>query len=326
MTAGQPDLSIIIVSWNTRELLRGCLASLAATLPPLTAEIIVVDNASSDGTAAMVAADFPTVRLIVNPTNRGFAAANNQGLAVATGRDILYLNPDTAVLPGSIQQSLAYLHAHPGAGAVGVRLLNGDGSLQPSWRRFYSFWGTLLDNKLTARLLRRPQGSLLTGLPAEPTAVDWLIGAFLLVRRAALASIGGGFDERFFVFGEEIDLQYRLRRAGWTIVFLPEPAIVHYGGQSSRQVKVAATLYDYRGRYLFVRKHYSWPSVALYWLKAQAGLALWWLLALPPALLRADAGARAALAAYGRALRWHLGLLARGQGAGCIPGAGPLDP
>lgn len=312
MTTAHPDLSIIIVSWNTRDLLRGCLTSLRETLAPVTAQVIVVDNASTDGTAAMVAADFPEAALIANDANRGFAAANNQGLRIATGREILFLNPDTAVLPGSIQPALAYLRAEPGVGAVGVRLLNGDGSLQPSWRQFYSFFGTVLDNKLTARVLGRPQGSL-TGLPARPTAVDWVIGAFLLVRRAALEQIGGGFDERFFVFGEEIDLQYSLRRAGWTVAFLPEPAIVHHGSQSSRQVKVAATMYDYRGRFLFVCKHYPPASVALYWLKAQAGLLLWWLLSLPPALLGADAAARTALTAYGNVLRWHLSLLRPGQ-------------
>jgi N-acetylglucosaminyl-diphospho-decaprenol L-rhamnosyltransferase len=310
--AAAPDLSIIIVNWNTRDLLRACLASLAATLPPLTAEIIVVDNASHDDSAAMVAADFPAARLLVNQENRGFAAANNQGLAIATGAAILFLNPDTRVLPGSIQQSLAYLNAHPGVGGVGVRLLNDDGSLQPSWRRFYSFWGTALDNKLTARLLGRPQGSL-TGLSAAPTVIDWVIGAYLLVRRTALARVGGGFDERFFVYGEEIDLQYRLRQAGWPVVFLPEPAIVHLSGQSSKQVRVAATMYDYRGRFLFVQKHYPPASVALYWLKAQAGLLLWWLLALPAALLRGDTDARTALTAYGNVIRWHLGLLLPGR-------------
>ncbi|MCC6627958.1 MAG: glycosyltransferase family 2 protein [Chloroflexi bacterium] len=313
LSTGTPDLSIIIVSYNTRALLAACLASLRATLAPLTAQTIVVDNASADGTAAMVAADFPEVTLIANEVNRGFAAANNQGLAISTGQDVLFLNPDTRVLPGAVQAALAYLRANWSVGAVGVRLLNGDGTLQPSWRRFYSFLGTLVDNKLTARLLGRDQGSLIDGLPAAPTPVDWVIGAFLLVRRAALARIGGGFDERFFVYGEEIDLQYALRAAGWTVVFLPGPAIVHYGGQSAQQVKVAATLYDYRSRYLFVRKHYPTPSVALYWLKAQVGLLVWWLLALPPALLRADAGARTALTAYGAALRWHLRLLLPGR-------------
>jgi N-acetylglucosaminyl-diphospho-decaprenol L-rhamnosyltransferase len=260
----------------------------------------------------LLAADFPATRLIVNQENRGFAAANNQGLAIATGAAILFLNPDTRVLPGSIQQSLAYLNAHPGVGGVGVRLLNDDGSLQPSWRRFYSFWGTALDNKLTARLLGRPQGSL-TGLSAAPTVIDWVIGAYLLVRRTALARVGGGFDERFFVYGEEIDLQYRLRQAGWPVVFLPEPAIVHLSGQSSKQVRVAATMYDYRGRFLFVQKHYPPASLALYWLKAQAGLLLWWLLALPAALLRGDTDARTALTAYGNVIRWHLGLLLPGR-------------
>jgi hypothetical protein len=304
-----PELSVIIVSWNTRELLRECLTSLSATLGAITAEVFVVDNASSDGTAAMVAADFPAVTLIANADNRGFAAANNQALALATGASILFLNPDTRVLPGAIRRSLDYLAADPAAGAVGVRLLNGDGSLQPSWRRFYSFGGTLLDNKLTARLLGRAQGSVIDGLPAAPTTVDWVIGAYLLVRRPALELIGGGFDERFFVYGEEIDLQYRLRRAGWSVVFLPEPAIVHYGGQSSGQVRAAATMYDYRSRYLFVRKHYAPLSVALYWLKAQAGLLLWCLLAAGPALLRADAQARTALRAYGAVLRWHFTIL-----------------
>jgi GT2 family glycosyltransferase len=318
-----PDLSIIIVSYNTRALLAECLASLRATLAPLTAQIVVVDNASSDGTAAMVAADFPDVTLIANATNRGFAAANNQGLSISTGQEVLFLNPDTRVLPGAVAEALAYLRANWDVGAVGVRLLNGDGTLQPSWRRFYSFLGTLLDNKLTARLLGRSQGSLIDGLPAAPTPVDWVIGAFLLVRRAALARVGGGFDERYFVYGEEIDLQYALRAAGWSVVFLPGPAIVHYGGQSAKQVKVAATLYDYHSRYLFVRKHYPAPSVALYWLKAQAGLLVWWLLALPPAVLRADAGARTALTAYSAALRWHLRLLWPGRPAPMPSGGRP---
>ena len=226
------DLSIIIVSWNVRDLLHACLVSLrdspgvvltgderpttnderapSLTLRPssvLNIEVIVVDNASSDGSAVMVATEFPWVRLVVNPDNRGFTRANNQGLALGHGRYVLFLNPDTEVVGGALATMVSYLDAHPQVGALGPQLRYADGSLQPSRRRFPTFATALFESTPLAwhwpdnrwarhyRIADRPDD--------EIQQVDWVVGAALLVRRQALDQVGG-FDEGYFMYSEEL--------------------------------------------------------------------------------------------------------------------------
>lgn len=233
------DISVVIVNWNTLGLLRDVLQSVYATLAPqITAQLIVIDNASTDGSADMVAAEFPHCVLIRNSANRGFAAANNQGFALATGRHILLLNSDTIVLGDVLAASLRYLDANPAVGAMGCRVLNLDRSMQ----RTCSMWPSLTNLiLLTSGLwkLRWPRFfgryQMMDWHRDTARAVDSISGCYLLLRRAVLEQIGP-LDEAFFFFGEETDWCRRMRDAGWQLMFAPVGEIVHYGSASARKL------------------------------------------------------------------------------------------
>lgn len=244
-----PELSIVILNWNVGGLLAACLRSL-----PLASsewwghsEVIVVDNASADGSAQMVERDFPGVRLIVMPRNIGFAAGNNRGIQAARGRYILLLNPDTVAQPGSICALADYMQEHSETGVAGPRLLNPDGTLQPSRRRFPTLATAFVESTPLQRwlgdtgpirrfyMLDRPEG--------ETQQVDWLSGAALLCRRGALTQVGL-LDPGYFMFSEEVDLCKRMKDAGWGVVYLPDAEITHYGGGSTGQA-VAARHVDF---------------------------------------------------------------------------------
>lgn len=258
------DVSVIIVSWNTRALLHACLTSLADASDSVRAEIIVVDNASRDGSARMVEHGFPHVRLIANSRNEGFAAANNRGAGQAHGRYLLLLNSDTVVPPDTIDPMVAYMDAHSGVGALGPRLLNADRSLQRSARDFphpATDAIAILEMErwsLAGALARRYQQrtSAYWSDHQRTREVDWITGACLLLRREALEGVGL-LDEGYFFFGEEMDLCYRLRQRGWTIVFLAAGDVVHLGGQSASQVPAARLVWHYRGLQRFYRLHRS---------------------------------------------------------------------
>ncbi|HEY0072368.1 MAG TPA: glycosyltransferase family 2 protein, partial [Chloroflexia bacterium] len=206
-------ISIVIVSYNTRDLLRACLRSLPGAAQGLGYEVFVVDNASTDGTVEMIRRQFPEVHVIANEGNVGFAAANNQGLEQARGTSLLLLNPDTEMQAGSLRTLHEWLAAHPEAGAAGPRLLNRDGSLQRSAHHFPTPGMLLLEQLSAAALVRHVPWLNRRYLGAwahdEPRRVDWLVGACLLLRREALASTGL-LDATFFMYGEEIDLFKRL--------------------------------------------------------------------------------------------------------------------
>jgi N-acetylglucosaminyl-diphospho-decaprenol L-rhamnosyltransferase len=291
-----PDLSIIIVSWNVRDLLRACLASLTADAAPpvqpgLAIEIIVVDNASADASAAMVAAEFPGVRLIASTENRGFTGGNNQGLALARGRYVLFLNPDTVVLPGALPAMVAYLEAHPTVGALGPRLRYGDGSFQSSQRRFPTLATALFEStplawhwphNRWARAYRMEDGRT-TGdqLPAssfQPAIpVDWVVGAAILTRREVLDRVGG-FDEGYFMYSEELDWCRRVAAAGWQIVYLPTAEIVHYEGKSSEQVVAARHIRFHRSRVRYFRKFHGAAAAEVLRFAVLGMFAVEWLL------------------------------------------------
>ncbi|MCX6027723.1 MAG: glycosyltransferase family 2 protein [Chloroflexi bacterium] len=352
-----PILSIIIVSWNVRDLLRACLRSVVRSqesgdgrretedgrqetedrrqktedrrqgtgdkrqeaedhdqptpvpcslIPdpcPLIPEIIVVDNASADGSVEMVAAEFPWVRLIANAENRGFTGGNNQGLAVSAGRYVFFLNPDTVVVGDALATMVAYLDTHPEVGALGPQLRYGDGSLQSSCRRFPTFATALFESTPLAwhwpnnPWARRYRMENLT--PSTPpslrgkgdggiggdggTGVDWLVGAALMVRREALAQVGG-FDEGYFMYSEELDLCRRIKQAGWRIVYLPAAQIIHYEGKSSEQLVAARHIRFQTSKVRYFRKFHGplaaevlrvfilglfaveWPIEAVKWL------------------------------------------------------------
>jgi N-acetylglucosaminyl-diphospho-decaprenol L-rhamnosyltransferase len=256
------DLSVIVVSFNTRALLRACLASVLPATAGLCCETIVVDNASSDGSAEMVAQTFPEVILIRNETNRGFAAANNQALAVSRGQFVLLLNSDALLLLDTVAAFLRFMAAHPRCGLVGGQLLNPDGSFQASFADFPTLLGELLLLTTLARWLRP---ATFPSYPAEQSqqarAVDWVFGACMLARRAAIDQVGG-LDEDYFMYTEETDWCYRLRQAGWTVNYLPTARVVHWSGQSASRVPERKRSQLYRSKWLFMAKHYR-PLTAL---------------------------------------------------------------
>ncbi|TAK35860.1 MAG: glycosyltransferase family 2 protein [Chloroflexota bacterium] len=301
----EPVLSVIIVSWNTRELLKNCLLALQQSPAAHGAQVMVVDNGSSDGTVAMVRGDFPLVEIITSNRNLGFAAANNLAVPLARGRYVLFLNPDTEVTNGAIEAMLRLMENLPDVGVVGTTLLNSDGSLQPSCHPYYSFFYSLQHNRLVDRITDRWRISDVQRVN-QAADVEWMFGACLLVRRAVLEQVGG-FDPDFFVYGEEMDLQFRIRQAGWRIVYAPSSGVLHHGGQSAQQSPLAASLHDYRGRWLFIRKHYSALSAGVYLAKTIAGLVVW--LGYWSARVAVGAGheARQQWRDYWQLLIWHLG-------------------
>ncbi len=268
MSTAIPDCSVIIVSFNTREVLRECLEALAGGQGGLMIETIVVDNASADGSAAMVAEQFPEVTLIRGGANLGFGPANNRGFAVATGRYLVLLNSDAFVGPETLAASVALMDAEPDIGLAGGRLVGRDGSWQPSARMFPS----LLNEFLTISGLsaRWPQSRLFgrvdrTWADEHAAAdVDWVPGAYSIIRRDLTEGLGG-FDERFFLYFEEVDLCRRIKAAGLRVVYRPEIEVVHIGGESSRTVKRLSfsssgsqlTLWRMRSQALYYRKHHG---------------------------------------------------------------------
>lgn len=253
------DLSIIVVNWNVCDLLRRCLASIfAAELPRL--EVIVVDNASTDGSLDMLRAEFQRVTLIANADNRGFPAANNQGLVAARGRLAMTLNPDTEMVGDALARMIAYLDAHPDVGALGPQLLNPDGSVQSSRRRFPTlatalFESTWLQGVAPRSILRRYS---MDDTPADVThEVDWITGACLVVRREILESVGG-LDEGFFMYSEELDWCRRIKQAGWKIVYLSEAKVIHHAGRSSEQAVAARHVHFQTSKVRYFRKYHGW--------------------------------------------------------------------
>jgi hypothetical protein len=233
-----PDISVVVVSWNTRDLLRACLASVPFGLSVRhEAEIWVVDNASSDGSAAMVAAEFPQVRLISNTENAGFARANNQAIRQSRGRHVLLLNSDTEVQPGALSEMTDYLDADPKIGAAGCRLLNADGTTQrSSWNAYPTLATLAADAFYLWRIpgLRRSMAGHVPfpNSPTQSVRVKHLLGACLIVRRPVLESVGL-MDEGYFMYLEETDWCRRIDAAGWEIAYLPSPIVIHYGQQSA---------------------------------------------------------------------------------------------
>jgi GT2 family glycosyltransferase len=262
-------LSIVVVSWNTRDLLATCLASLNATpgrpaqIDGIPSEVFVVDNASADGSPAMVHERFPWVHLIVNDDNVGFARANNQALPHCSGEYVLLLNPDTEVRSRAIQRLVEFMETHPDAGAAGARLLYPDGRLQvschPAPTLAREVWRLLhLDAVAAYGSYRMAEWSQHT-----PRQVDVAQGACLLLARAALERIGG-FDERYFIYSEEVDLCRRLRRAGWPVWWVPTATVVHHTGQSTRLAAEAMFVRLYQGKILYFRKHEGRLAARLY--------------------------------------------------------------
>ncbi len=273
-----PDISVVIVSYNTRELLRECLGTVAREAEGTSHEIIVVDNGSRDGSPDMVLNDFRQVNLIRSDINLGFAGANNRGFAQAHGRYVVLLNSDAFLRPGALRLSLRHMDAHPAVGLGGGRLVGRDDSWQPSARMFPSLFNDLL---MLSGLAARYPNSRLFGRadrtwadPLEAAAVDWLPGAYVIVRREVLERVRY-FDERFFLYYEEVDLCRRIKAAGYAIWYWPDIVTVHLGGESSKTINhlqmsgagSQLTLWRMRSELLYYRKHHhawgAWCCAAL---------------------------------------------------------------
>jgi len=259
-------LSVIIVNWNAGDLLRNCVRAVIADLDRsrLTeSEIILVDNASSDGSVVRLGPEFPSVCRLQNAENLGFARATNQGIRQSKGQYVLLLNPDTEIMPGALGEMMQFMESNPCAGAVGARLLNGDGSLQVSaypeptllrevWRLFHfdRLW---------------PVGTYCMKVWRTDSAreVDVLMGACMLLRRDVL-DLCGFLDERYFIYSEDQDLCRRLRSGGWRIFWLPQAKVTHYGGQSTRQAKADMFVHLYREKIAYFRIHHGPVSAGIY--------------------------------------------------------------
>jgi N-acetylglucosaminyl-diphospho-decaprenol L-rhamnosyltransferase len=275
------DVSVVVVSWNTRQRLERCLAALSHAAPRDASEIVVVDNGSTDGSQAMVTERFPGVRLIQNRDNLGYGRAVNIGVKAGTGRAVLILNSDCEPAPGALALMLEKLDREPSAGGLFCKLLNPDGSLQPSvHERFPSPWGMLGDviglSSLRHAVYRRPwlHRWLLRAtlrLHERERDVEWGGGACMLVRRSAFDAVGG-FDERFFMYYEDMDLCHRLRDAGHRLLYMPAASAVHHWGKSSAQVPERMLVESYRSRMQYFERYYpGWGGELSRW-AAQAEL------------------------------------------------------
>jgi GT2 family glycosyltransferase len=248
-----PALSIVVVNWNTRELLAGCLGSIRSHVTDLPVEVFVVDNGSADGSQQMVRERYPAVRLLELGSNHGFAVANNRALQLSTGKYCLLLNSDTVLRPGALEAVVAYMEGNERVGIVGLQLLNADGSRQNS----IANCPTLLTELFNKSLLRRLSPGRFPGKErshAGPIDVESVIGACLFVRRRAMDQVGL-LDEDYFFYLEETDWCLRFRRAGWRVIHFPGAAIVHLQGRSVERVNVRGRIEYFRSRYLYFRKH-----------------------------------------------------------------------
>ncbi len=281
------DLSIIIVNWNVKDLLRDCLNSLleaGRADPNLTMDIIVVDSASSDGSVEMVRTEFPDLPLIASDENLGYARGNNVGVEVATGRYLFLLNPDTVVHPTALTEMVTYLDQHPEVGALGPQLLWPDETIQSSRRRFPThgslFWeSTLLgqwfpDNQHIQRYHFADRSA------DQTQAVEWVVGAAILIRQEVWQQVGS-IDEDFFMYFEETDWCRRCVDAGWEIHYLSTAKVTHYEGKSSEQVVAQRAIRFQRSKIRYTRKYFGngwatilrlflWLTYAIQWLEESA--------------------------------------------------------
>jgi len=298
------DLSVVIVNWNTESLLRDCLRSVYDTVEGMTFEVIVVDNASSDGSVAMLKVEFPQVRRIENYENRGFAAANNQAFRVMTGRYALLLNSDTVLTGGAACELYAFMEEHPEAVMACGQLLNADGSKQNSIAAFPTLLSLLVNVPLLEILFPARYPSKRQEYP-HPIEVDSGIGACLIVRKSAIDGVGG-LDERYFFFFEETDWARTMREAGWKIYHVPTARIYHFQGKSVG-ADVRSRIHFYRSRYLYFLKWESeaWPIAAV--LIVMRLIVNWVFTGLGVVLtLGLNRGLRGKWKVYSQLIGWHL--------------------
>ncbi|HZR19656.1 MAG TPA: glycosyltransferase family 2 protein [Verrucomicrobiae bacterium] len=313
---GEPkaDISVIIINWNSKEDVRRCLASFNQVDSKLNLEIIVVDNASHDGCEQMLASEFPGVRFVQSGANLGFAKGNNLGARHATGRALLFLNPDTELLEDSFSALLSRLDSLPSAGAVGCKLLNADRSLQTSCVQSFP---TVLNQFLDSDLLRaRFPSSVLWGTAAlysadkDPKAVEALSGACIMMKREVFDHVQG-FTEAYFMYGEDLDICFKVHGVGHKVYYLAETSLVHYGGNSTQKAKSGFSYVMMReSTYRFFRLNRGLASAVCYRL-AMAVTSLCRLVCIPPLMLAGNRIVRhgvGSLHKWASVLRWSIGL------------------
>ena len=260
----EPLLSIIVVTWNGKSYALECIESLNAQLTRLSAEVIVVDNGSIDGTPEAIRLQFPNVTLIENHANLGFARANNIGMALSRGKYVCLVNSDVVVPPGSLEKMIEFMEAHPEIGVLGPKMLSPDGGIGASVMRFPTVWNTLCC-ALGLHLIF-PRSTLFGGFSMDGYAydaienVEVLTGWFWMIPRIALQMVGE-LDEQFFMYGEDIDWSYRFRAAGWQVVFYSDAGALHYGAASSEEAPARFYVEMRRANLQYFRKHHGWLRV-----------------------------------------------------------------
>ena len=268
--ASPPDVSVIVVNYNTARLLPEMRAALERSRGRLRLQLIVVDNASRDDSAALLRREFGDAQLIFNETNVGFGRANNQGFALAKGRYVLLLNTDAFVAPDTLGKTIDYMDSHPDCGVLGVRLVGSDGELQPSCRYFPGPWNVFLARAGLARFF--PPARMVDDMSWDHASIrecDWVVGCYYLVRREVVESVGL-FDPRYFLYCEEVDHCRAVKRAGWKVVFFPHTSVVHLGGESAksdarltpagRQISAL----QIESELLYFRKHHGLSGVLVF--------------------------------------------------------------
>ncbi len=273
----QPDISIVIVSYNSANVIGACLASIHASRDALDVETIVVDNESSDGSAKLVGEQFPWAQLLVGHGNVGFARGNNLGFRHASGRYLFMLNPDTEVRPGALSALVAFANMHPKAGMIAPHVVNPDGTLQHSTFRFpdfrQAFYGffekmTPLDSPQNGRYLPEDYGRV--------RKVEHILGAAVFIRREVYEQTGG-MDEEFGLFFEETDWCFRVRQLGWEVLYTPDATIMHVSAHTTSKNPERSSVLFARSRAYFYRKNYGWPGYLGLKVITIIGLAYWML-------------------------------------------------
>lgn len=308
------ELSIIIINWHSKDFLRACLKSLDRGAAGLSCEVLVIDNASHDGCAAMLAAEFPAVRFIQSDRNLGFSGGNNRAARQAQGEFLLFLNPDTVVEGNALVELVETLRRLPGAGAVGARLLNTDRSLQTSCVQSFP---TVLNQVLDCEWLRSrfPRSRLWGMAPLfadspEPAPIDAISGACFMIRRELFNRVKG-FDECYFMYSEDIDLSYKVKQAGFKCYYVPTAILIHHGGGSSQKERSSfSNVMTRESVYRFLRRHRGWFVASCF--RFSMGFSA--LARLPAALIlslyhkKAGFGAQPSVHKWLSIFRWSLGM------------------
>ncbi len=312
----QKTLSIVIVNYNTRSLILQCLNSIVAQ-DDAEHEIIVVDNNSEDGSPRAIRDNFPRAVVIENNHNLGYAKAVNRGIERSHGEFVLILNSDIDLRPGALKKSLEFMRKHPDAGIMGCKLLNADGTLQPSCEGFPTLWNIFGESFFLDRIVLTSRifgGLHMTNFPYDRiTKVDRVMGAFLMVRRKALQDIGL-MDEQFFFYSEEVDWCYRSWQKGWPVYFFPGAEVIHYGGGSADPVSPALFVERHKNRFLFYKKNHGIFSSLVVRVIAGAGIVLrlvLWSTIAAYAYLRKGPDAAISMrkvVAYWATTKWYAGL------------------